>query len=232
MWIAQYPAQPWHKRFNTCVYQRHNASAAAYVRNVAFEAGVYLRYIVDHYHALSAVTAFVQEDAGADVGARIGCLRTDAPFGWAPLGGIFVAGRDLSIWRARGEATAVHACWSQLAADFGIYLPPGIEPAVSFYCCAYFAMTRAQIQRYSHATYRRAYERLVLQPHCHDGEAFAGVSVTRANDKDTSAGAFEHLQHALLGGQQLNMREFEAGDWCARFAPRNATGCAADSPCA
>jgi hypothetical protein len=35
----------------------------------------------------------------------------------------------------------------------------------------------------------------------------------------------------LLGGQPLRMRAFEAADWCARFAPRNATGCA-DSPCA
>ena len=43
-------------------YQRLNASAKCFAENVAFESGVYLRFIVDHYHALPAHTVFAQAD--------------------------------------------------------------------------------------------------------------------------------------------------------------------------
>ncbi|KAL3920270.1 MAG: hypothetical protein SGPRY_005313 [Prymnesium sp.] len=43
-------------------YQRLNSSADCFARNVAFESGVYLRFIVDHYHNLPQHVVFAQAD--------------------------------------------------------------------------------------------------------------------------------------------------------------------------
>ena len=82
MWVHDYPAQPWHSGFQTCVYQRKNESLRGYVSNKAYEAGVYLRFIIDHYNKLPAISVFVQEDALEDIGARVAHLRRDVD--WSP----------------------------------------------------------------------------------------------------------------------------------------------------
>jgi len=220
MWLTKYPSSSWHKEFKTCVYQRHNSNERSFVFNRGFEAGIYLRYIVDHYDSLPDIVAFVQEDATSDIGDRLACLRTNKDWGWTPLNMFFVEDRDLSIWRSRGVADAVHACWYNLAADFGIVLPTADDPVVSFYCCAYFAITRKQIRLHSRKSYASAYQRVVNLELCSTDEMWNGRSVPpNAGDKDTSAGAFEHLQHSILGGQPLRMTPFTNSDWCFRFLP-------------
>jgi hypothetical protein len=46
----------------TYLYQRKNASLPRYVPNNGFEAGIYLRFIVDHYDNLPHTTVLVQGD--------------------------------------------------------------------------------------------------------------------------------------------------------------------------
>jgi len=225
LWAESEPP-PWSLRFDTCVYQRHNANESDYVPNRAYEAGVYLRYIVDHYEDLSDVTVFVQEDALPEVGRYTSCLRVDKDWGWAPIGGAqgrFVASRGLEAW---GYAPAVHACWQNLAAAFGVRLPS--VPVVSFYCCAYFAMTKNAIRRHPLSLYIAAYKLLVLQPHCATEWQGSPLTFLRgySDDKHANAGAFEHLQQHLIGGFPLDAREFGGPEWCERFRP-NCPG----SPC-
>lgn len=220
MWSTEYPSQQWHRKYQTCVYQRHDPSISAYVPNFGFEAGVYLRYIVDHYDSLPSIVAFIQEDATTEIESQMSCLRTDVDWKWTPLNTYFFRLRDLSVWRERGYGDAVHACWNRLAADFNIYLPVHADPVVSTYCCAYFAVTRDQIHKHSRASFAAAYERVVLADRCFTDSTWQGRNITNyGNDKDTSAGAFEHLQHAILGGQALQMEPFSQEDWCLRFLP-------------
>ena len=221
MWSTVYPSRPWHRLFQTCVYQRHDPSAPAFVPNQGFEAGIYLRYIVDHYDTLPSVIAFVQEDAGDDIGSQLSCLRLNHDWGWTPLNLYFFGTRDISMWRKfAGNGDAVHACWTRLAADFNVLLPVDADPVVSSYCCAYFAVTRDQVHRHSRASYVAAYERIVLATRCFSDTVWQGRNITNfGNDKDTSAGAFEHLQHTLLGGQSLRLEPFSQAEWCKRFLP-------------
>ena len=200
--------------------------------NRGFEAGIFLRFIIDHYTSLPPIIAFVQEDAGSPVNchitmhcnidARLRCLRTDNDWGWAPLNFYFVNRRGLFIWRDRGEEDAVHACWAKLAGDFDKPIPEATDPIVSFYCCAYFAVTKSQILRHPLRSYAAAYDRIVNAERCFPDKTWQGRNITNfGNDKDTSAGAFEHLQHMLLGGQPLRMEPFAVSDWCLRFLPNN-----------
>ena len=54
-WTTRVPMAP--------LYQRVDPSAPRYVPNVGFEAGAYLRFVVDNYAALPDVTVFLQADA-------------------------------------------------------------------------------------------------------------------------------------------------------------------------
>ena len=222
MWASAYPAKPWHLAFDTCEYQRHNQSRKGFVYNRGFEAGIYLRFIIDHYNNLPDVVAFIQEDADGEIGDRLKCLRTEnrRAWGWAPLFMEFVENRNLSVWRSRGDSDAVHACWSAIARDFNLSLPADRDPVVSFYCCAYFAISKEFIRRHSRTSYLAAYDRTVNAERCTLEPTWQGRTISNfGNDKDTSAGAFEHLQHALLGGQKLQMAQFSNEDWCKRFLP-------------
>ena len=95
-------------------------------------------------------------------------------------------------------------------------------------------MTAAQLRKHPLSTYQRAYQMLVEQEQCYAGDSFEGHRLDYgANEelrstyqKHTGAGAFEHLQHALIGGQPLVMDAFSNEEWCARYQ----RGCGAASP--
>ena len=222
MWITQYPSSVWHTNFQTCVYQRHNEYAPAFVFNRGYEAGIYLRYVIDHYFSLPDIVAFVQEDASVEIGNRIACLRNDTDWGWAPLHTQFISDRDLTIWRQEGFADATHACWSGLASDFNVSISLTSDPVVSFYSGAYFAVTRQALLRNTRAAYASAYARIVLADKCSSDKVWQGRPITNfGTSKGTSAGAFEHLQHVLIGGNPLQMAPYSQFDWCGRFVPNS-----------
>jgi len=220
MFQTSYPAQAWHREYDTCEYQRHDSAKQAYVINRSYEGGLFLRYIVDHYHTLPDVVVFVQDDTDQSTLDIIRCLRRDVDWGWTPLSNFYVPERSVGMWAAFGFADAVHACWHALAGDFGLPISNHSWPVVSFYCCANVAVTSTQIRRNSYASYVAAYERLVLSPQCTTDPVWDGRQITNpGNDKVCGAGAFEHLQHFFLGGQPLLMAALTQADWCARLDP-------------
>ena len=217
-WIK--PRMPWLDGFNTCIYQRHSENAPSYVINKANEAGVYLRYIVDHYENLPQVVAFVQDDTDEDFGQRIGSLREDLDWGWAPLDPkSFVSNRNLDIWRSQKNVDMVHACWVELGSIFGVNIPTTSDPIVSFYCCANFALTSTQIRKHPRSAYLEAYYKLVLRSSCSSNSTWNNRPLIPQpeDSKHANGGAFEHLNHALLGGQKLNMEPFGMKEWCLRY---------------
>ena len=214
---VEHPSKPWMAKFDACVYQREKQNESNYVINRSYEAGVYLRYIVDNYNELRSTTVFVQQDAFEEIGNVVSLLKPH--FGWAPLNRKFVSHRDPSEWSTHNTSYAVHACWHALASDFDVQISKVVYPVVSFYCCSYFAISDVQIRKHPLAVYVKAYERLVTSTRCTNEPLWNGHNAISDNDKDTGAGAFEHLQHALLGGQDLDMHEFTDSDWCLRFKP-------------
>lgn len=218
MWVNSYPVKPWHREYDVCAYQRKNPTAPAYVPNLSFEAGIYLRYIVDHYHALPEIMIFIQEDAGPDEHMYMRCLRRDdLSWNWSPVTVHDYWQRGPEIWKNICEED-VHACWVALAADFNIELPTATLPRVGMYGRANFAITGEQVRRTPYASYLAAYTRLVLSPHCTKEDVWNGKPITkRCSDKDTGGCTFEHLHHALLGGQPLVMDRFTQKEWCARY---------------
>ena len=243
--VAQWarPLPAWTSRFNTCLYQRRNASATAYVPNRGNEAGIYLRYIRDHYHALSPITVFVQDDAKEDVGGRLACLRRDLDWGWTPVsGGMDVA--SPGAWSGQWwESPLGRPCTWHLAADFGqaARLEAHGNGTLRYFGGAYFAATAQQLRLHAWSAYEAAYRRMVEVPGCADrydwgegGNAFL-QAVPRPNNSFVGernnwylSCVFEFSHHWLLGGQRLDMAPWEEAKWCRRF--RHASDCPG-SPC-
>ena len=88
------------------------------------------------------------------------------------------------------------ACWRDVARTFGLRLSPA--PAVTLYCCNYFAVTRERIRRFPLAIWRRAYEKYIVNANC---SALSHVDF----GKHDIAGTFEHLAHMIWGGHAERM---------------------------
>uniref|UniRef100_A0A7S2NHU1 Uncharacterized protein n=1 Tax=Haptolina brevifila TaxID=156173 RepID=A0A7S2NHU1_9EUKA len=97
----------------TVVYQRLDPSSPHYSSNVAFEAGVHIQFIVDHYDDLPNQTAFLQDHPDRhtpQLSSWLKCLRPDASY--APL----ILRREVrlgvDLWhRCCGVAALVEQCW-------------------------------------------------------------------------------------------------------------------------
>ena len=128
------------------VYQRLDPVAPRYVPNFAFEAGVYLRFVVDHYDRLPDITAFLQGDAHERInhlGTRLSylaaMLRKEPSVGYLPLNDMFVKDRPASLLGDKYNLS-VATCWKNVARWFGKPHAFGdAPPKVSMYASNYFA---------------------------------------------------------------------------------------------
>jgi hypothetical protein len=108
-------------------YQRLNASAPCFVQNVAYESGVYLKFIVDLYDNLPAFTVFAQADWFA---ARKGQPFPHSPFRFWQLDCVrgarhtHAAAPDWAHWMPLGLRNTIckaalgsnqQACWQALS---------------------------------------------------------------------------------------------------------------------
>ena len=191
------------------LYTRVNSSHPRFVPNNGFEAGVYLRFIVDHYERLPEVAVFLQADAQLSLfhrnlsevlnGLQPELLRSRAA-GFLPLnvGRDLISSRNVSAWGDKSASDAVAACWRHVLAMFGrdeVFADPDVLPTVTFYPGAYFAVSRENIQRHPLKTWRAVYERLIV-----DNSCLGDGTVDPNHGKSFAAGAFEHLAHVIFGG--------------------------------
>lgn len=112
-------------------------------------------------------------------------------------------------------------CWRDLLDAFGVRLPPKREPVASFYCCAQMAASRDMIRRHPRSAYENAYTLLGTAAACHSGEldweALSVYASSRTRKWDAprynrhTAGAWEHLNHVILGGEPLGGRRRRYG---------------------
>lgn len=218
------------------VYQRQDPGAARYSPNFGFEGGVHVQFVHDEYEDLPEVTAFLQDRAeqhNPNIEQWLGCLREDMAY--APLTGVRLLRRGLDVWRDQvgGRDAIVEQCWRNMLAAFDLsgLLPPRAKPTVGYYQGALFAASRAQLRLHPRSAYARAHALLAGgDGRCHHGELqwetlFSPRLPTTvaldapANCKHTSAGAWEHLEHIIVGGMGRNrsLRAPYKFDFCSAY---------------
>ena len=166
------------------LYQRTDpADPVTYVPNQAYEAGVYLKYVVDHYNDLPEAMVFVQANTDIvlkhkvvkmSLARRINSLNVTAlrkaNINYLPMSDVFVPSRSPAHYDRRGHADEVRQCWLRVASWFGNghVFAAGTDPTVGFYCCNYFMVLRESIWRHPLSTWRGAYQALVVNGRCAD----------------------------------------------------------------
>lgn len=234
------------------VYQRVSPRAPNFVRNFGNEAGVYIQFILYNYDDLPAQTLFVQDGYAEHNPGMLDwavCLRPRADY--APLVFNRLLRRGLGEWRAASNMSSVakpgleaivEQCWRNFLDIFGRseLLPPRATPTVGYYQGALFMASRARLRQHPRERYVRAHALAAGGDGlCHHsgelewgrlsfarGDYFAPVRDEPRLTKHTTAGAWEHLEHIILGN--MGLRAPYTFDWCAHYEYRSACP---SSPC-
>ena len=236
------------------VYQRLNASAPNYSPNHGFEAGVFIQFILEHFADLPLQTCFAQ-DSWREHSPRLldwlPCVSPGATF--APLTSVRLLRQGMGVWERASYLSAVAApgleaiveqCWRNFLAAFNLsrLLPPRQVPTVGYYQGAFFLASREALRRNPQTAYAHAHAMAAGgDGRCHRGElewqslsarrsAYSEPHLVRDRpslSKHTSAGAWEHLEHALVGSMGLHAPY--AFDYCSAFVPRSSV--CPGSPC-
>ena len=208
-------------RTTVLLYQRLYQNRPHYVKNVAYEAGVHIDFILRHYDNLPNVTVFMQADAlrhNAFSFSWLRCVREDdAPGMYAPLTKVRSTRKDFSIWEeCCGGAAVVEQCWRDVldATGYGWLLADRELPRVKFFPGAQFVASRSQLRRHPREVYAKLHAMAAGgDGRCHTGplqwSRLNATSSWRAGtslEKDevgmtqhTLPGAWEHLHHLLIG---------------------------------
>ena len=149
-------------RTTVLLYQRLYQNRPHYVKNVAYEAGVHIDFILRHYDNLPNVTVFMQADAlrhNAFSFSWLRCVREDdAPGMYAPLTKVRSTRKDFSIWEeCCGGAAVVEQCWRDVldATGYGWLLADRELPRVKFFPGAQFVASRSQLRRHPREVYAK-----------------------------------------------------------------------------
>lgn len=207
-------APPWADKLprtaSVFAYQRLDPAAPRYCPNYGFEAGVHLRFIVDHYDCLPDVALFTQANPtehARNFFKEVRCL--DANVTYRSVNSNFMA-RGTSYWRRRHLDGVVEQCWRDVLRVFGVAAEPKREPKIAAYAAAQFAASRGAIRRHPRSAWERAYAMLGGARACHPGPLdFGELHAPPSRQRDSgklnrhTAGAWEHLNHVIVGGQPL-----------------------------
>ena len=195
-------------------YQRLDSAATCFLPNHAFEAGVYLAFIAQHYHALPARIAFLQADylqlnkygpAAEFDFWQARCAgpayfpltkRRTAP--WPPA----LMRRSPAWWaRYHGERRTpaiVGRCWSKILSLIDACPPSGCDVGnVSFYPYANFLIDAALLRQRPRTAFRALTDQIVQRGVCSPGEP-DGL------EKITSAHGVEHLAGVIFAQRPLD----------------------------
>ena len=239
----------------TFVYQRLQARSPCYTPNAAFESGVYLQFIVDHYRVgLPAQMVFLQAD-WFDT-ARQWHKPPREPFrlwqpecsrpgwqDWMPLGKKFWFWPPYRVtrsaeWYRHHRAVLndktpllIDLCWRELLGLFGRHAKP--QTVVTFYPAMNFVVARRRVEQYRFAAWHGALRRFLENGTCLSGPAVVeGQSVVddRGYQKVTIAEGMEALAHVIFGNQDpsadLDALPSLPAVNCSRDAPPvHLTGC-------
>ena len=235
-----YGIPPWARTrdYQVHLYQRLDPRKPNFAYNFGYEAGVYLRFIVDYYHDLPNHTAFVHARPQQHNRRWLDWLKCIQPdLNYTILNNQYIKYRPIhSVGGPEKEQ-----CWRDMVGAIGHRIPDKLEPAVGFYCCNQFVISKWQLLRYPLQTYRVLLRMMGDQPEvCHEGPLEMG-SLFMANKSDVvtndsaanatlfetqgkgnskmAGSTFEHLQHVVFGGHPLLMSQTTQEQACRNFKP-------------
>ena len=214
------------QQYDVYLYQRTESSGRCYLPNMAFESGVYLHFIVEHWASLPAYTAFVQADWFLTVPGTLAyppvdfwqpaCARLRG-VSWLPIGKRwnrwppYTVMRDSTFWEieptarplAQGTkniASLVERCSRDLLDDFEIARPDVPRLKITFFPYMNFVSSRASLQAYPLRVWRLVRDRLMHEGVClHDVNSSAASRPDNPSFSKIHASVMEMLQDPIFG---------------------------------
>ena len=209
-------------QYTVVTYQRVDPDGVNYSPNLAYEAGVHIQFISEHYDDLPNQTIFLQEGVvnhNPYFEKWLSCVRPDADY--AP----FVVNREvmrgLDLWHKCCSADAlVEQCWRDVLKLFSLshLLPPRQRPTVGYYSGSLFLASRAQLRRHP----RSAYERMHSIAAGGDGRCHVGALDWPSLNATRRPGTLEVdspglSKHTIAGA--VSAVAFAYASYCIRWLP-------------
>ena len=166
--------------YSVFLYQKSNPELPNYLkRNRGTEAGVYLNYIVDHYHNFPDVAIFVhghpEHHTAAAFPEMLGCISPNASY--ISLNSPYIS-RDTQYWNEAG--LWVEQCWRDilkviwgLEDDIALFeeIVPIDQPiSINMVCCQQFLISRSMVHRRPLKVWKKLLSIVYEQDVCHIGE--------------------------------------------------------------
>ena len=227
--------------YSTFVYQKLRPNDSNYMLwNRGTEAGVYLRYIVDHYDDLPDIMIFLHahpEHHQPRWLEMMGCINPNATY----LNFNFLnLCRHTSFWKAL--EIWVEQCWRDVLKivweledniqEFNRRVPTSKPILVCFSGAQQFIISREKIRTRPLRIWKKLLQIIGEQPACRIGEpdydnlfAFktsqkkVGPEPSTGVGANTQGGAMEHLAHVVFGGHGLDMEFPNMDVICQHFIP-------------
>lgn len=170
-------------RYSVYLYQKKDASKPRYIAwNRGTEAGVYLRYIVDHYNHFPDIAVFIHgkpEEHNDHWLDAVRCIRPNATY--FTLNFAYLS-RNTDYWSyfGKGRELWVEQCWREVLkvawglesnlTEFHRRLPFDSPIEVNFSCCQQFFLSRQHVHRRSLHDWKRLLQIIGQQEQCKVGE--------------------------------------------------------------
>ena len=236
--------------YSTFMYQKIHPNESNYIgMNRGTEAGVYLRYIVDHYDNLPDVMIFVHahpEHHQTHWLEMIGCINPNASYiniNFQNLCRMSTNWKAIEIW--------VEQCWRDVLkivwglendlVEFNKRVPTTAPIMVCFVVAQQFVISRAKVRERPLRVWKKLLQIIGEQPACHLGEpdyenlyAFRSTKIQVGPEPSslvswdqpgkgfgahTQGGAMEHLAHVVFGGFGLDIDYPTQDVICQNFLP-------------
>jgi hypothetical protein len=158
--------------------------------NFGYEAGGYLKYILNHYDHLPRYVAFLhghEKDwhQNEDIVSRLNTFDADACVkSYVTLNNHWVWHKDTARDHMRGLKVDLIAVWKDVFQD-ELGPPPTEDNFLNHDCCAQFIVSREAILKHKRSSYEKWY-RYVAEP----------------ADNKRRAIIFEHVWHLIFGEQR------------------------------
>jgi hypothetical protein len=169
--------------YSVKLYQKTNPTKPNFIAfNRGTEAGVYLRYIVDHYHQFPDIAVFVHADPSSHNEHwfdAVRCIRPNATY--FNINFAFVS-RDTDYWEFMGDGSElwVEQCWREVlkvawrlennTEEFHRRVPFDRPISINFTCCQQFFLSRAYVHRRSLQDWKKLLVMIGEQDACKKGE--------------------------------------------------------------
>lgn len=229
--------------YETFVYQKSHPKSPNYINsNQGTEAGVYLRYIVDHYHNFPDVAIFVHAKPYEHNYLWlewIKCISPNASF--ININNMsYIGNRSIRKWGSKNlhvencYRDVLKIVWdlSNNITEFNRRVPITKPITISVTCCQQFIMSRSKVLERPLSIWKKLLKIINEQKVCHEGEPDyknlffyyqfgeekIGPEKSENGGRHVQGNAMEHLSEIVYGGYHDLIRpQYTMEDYCNNF---------------